>query len=582
MDDYVSAFPATHHGYRIRIGKSQKKSSPVAHYDCYRGGYPSLGSTEAGTTKSARIGCPFKLSTRYLYDSASWILTHTHLGHNHPPDPNVKPRKKYKDPKDLPILAPGVVLDEIDNGSAANPEEPLDFNHPITNDAIALPETPILTSPAQTYDDIKEDLNTLDSIEATVSQLRAQLCAMVPHRRQDVLTQIQSIIQHAAMINDERSLPISFLPEAPQPTLLYDMVIQTQNSTHDEVGPALEEGYPGDSLLEAMEVTTSTFNVEDLIITQPTLQAPQPMDTANQSAPDHVTTYLSPASPPQISLVSQNPAEPLSHAATTVAPLPSPPAAFVPSDPGNTPSSLSEPTKPSTSSPPLTRKRALEAALSQKPNLINPNLPALMAKYRLHSWLEPFVIDIREVKGDGHCGFRAIAISIGKSQDKWQSIRQQMADTVTNMEDDRPLPENRADALARLAITKPNVVTDQQHWLGMPSWGGVIANAFNRPVLYYEPGSYSQIVFPYSTAYNMNPPIVLAFADHHFTSLLLDFTRPNFPAPRLCATWRRFHTPKASGWSDAWQPLIDSHAEFLKSLNKNRRKKKNPICIHVS
>ncbi|EGG04825.1 uncharacterized protein MELLADRAFT_64641 [Melampsora larici-populina 98AG31] len=635
MDDYVLDFPATEHGYRIRIGNSQKKSSSVSHYECYRSGYPSGRANFAGTTKSARIGCPFKLDTRYLHDFSTWILIHTHLGHNHPTDPNVKPRKRYKDPKAGPILAPGVLLDDevIVNDKASpilhepaigtshlnsklDPTSTAEGPNSLANTNYSWKIEPTLTKPTTTTHplpirnidqhpgqpnyDIERDPQLNNSLDTTLSNLRAHLSAMTPDRQQDILKKIQTLISNERIINNEGKLPILFLPEPTQQTLLQELENNTPILPYASLDIGVDqEERSVESLIEQFcgpsEITTSTFNFEDLLISQPTPERPQPVHTLTQhslspTGPLDSGIEESPSQPidsslqlPKSDCLAQLPYQPVASDPVASEPVPSEPVAFdcLPGIPICTsPTSSSQTSPPTTLSPRVTtRKRCREAALIQRPNVINPNLPALMAKYHLHSWLEPFVIDIREVKADGHCGFRAIAISIGQSQDEWERIREKMADTVKNIEDERPLPENRSDALARLLTSKPNVASDRKHWLGMPSWGGVIATTFNRPVLYYDPGSYSQLVFPYFSPYNMNPPIVLAYADLHFTSLLLDFTKPNFPAPRLCGTWRRFHKPEASTWLEPWQPLIDGHAEHMKGLNKHRKKKKNPVCI---
>ncbi|EGG07400.1 uncharacterized protein MELLADRAFT_105985 [Melampsora larici-populina 98AG31] len=288
MDKYVSDFPATHHGYRMWIGNSQKKSSAVSHYECYRSGYPSGRSALIGTTKSARIGYPFKLDTRYLYHSSSWILIHTHLGHNHLPDPQVKPHKKHKDPNAGPILAPGVVLDEDTGSTSLEPANvithmnskiethmtpegakplttttkflktqvqptltatPRGTTHPLINENIRQPDQDLgplsktlkCTPPRHRYYDIEAKLNTLDSLESTLSMLRAQLCAMAPHRRQAVLTKLHTIIRNEGMINDECKLPTAFLPEPPAPTLFHDSVNDTLITPHTSPARALQE-----------------------------------------------------------------------------------------------------------------------------------------------------------------------------------------------------------------------------------------------------------------------------------------------------------------------------------------------------
>ncbi|EGF99367.1 uncharacterized protein MELLADRAFT_112799 [Melampsora larici-populina 98AG31] len=644
MDEYIESFPATQHGYRIRIGHSHSRSA-LSQYECYRSGYPQGGQQAVGTTKSARIGCPFEIDTRYLYHSSSWLLIYSHLGHNHPPDPNVKARKKHKDPNAQPILAPGVTLDNdkdqdpgpgdidadshdiIDSQTNVLSKSPV---HLLNNPSLPSPDIgPNILSPAtltnakvntkphdsrlpnvnqshspqhskemhcdyhptQPSQRIKAPIEPHDSLDLTMSSLTARLRAMTPRRRQDTLIKIESIISEAlpALVSFKPREPIESIISEAQPAMVSFNPHEPIESIISEAQPAmvsfnphepassqpacstpLKEAHEAtivetiDKLIDEFydgptELTTSTFNFKDLILSQPTENSTVPVDTTTKSPKSRKSSEEDTSLTP------------------TIADKPPPPLLPI------SPTSLS--LRSPVDCQRVTRKRAREAGILQKPHLINPNLPALLAKYRIHTWLEPYVIDLREVKGDGHCGFRAIAISVGQSQEEWADIRSRMHDTATTMPDERTLPEGRTECLARLATTKANVVSEQKYWLSMPAWGGLIATTFNRPVLYYEPGSYSQMVFPFLTPHNLNSPIVLAWADHHFASLLLDFTRPSFPAPRLCGTWRRFHSEDASSWLDVWQPLIDAHAKLIQAQIKYLRKKtkqRDPINLTLS
>lgn len=226
----------------------------------------------------------------------------------------------------------------------------------------------------------------------------------------------------------------------------------------------------------------------------------------------------------------------------------------------------------------ITRRQAHQCALKLKPPP-NPALPALLAKYNVKSWLAPFVSDIHEVKADGHCGFRAIATSLGRSPDDWLFIRESLAATLeqhTETFTEKQLPGTRAEALSRLRTNKLNVVLEQEHWLSMPGFGGLIATTFDRPVIYYDPAGSSLVTFPFLSPPNENPPIVLAFHNSHFCSLTLDYTLTDLPVPRLDPIWRRNHTLNASTWSDRWKPLIEKHQAFLDGIRKSKRRKQAP------
>ncbi|EGF98526.1 uncharacterized protein MELLADRAFT_69237 [Melampsora larici-populina 98AG31] len=617
MDHYVKDFNATQHGYRIRIGNS-KEGSQFIHYHCYRGGFPSTG-----TKKSVRIGCPFKLNARYLPHHDAWLLIHTHLGHNHPPDHELKPRKPRK------------------ATTLKNSTEIQGTSHSDHTKTSLLPLDQVETSPsfdiqlnqASTRPDVISTHPTVssittDPIESMITNIPRRLQAMSPARQHKALTLIDAILSDLASLPKGPHVPSITKPDIPNLPTSFTCEQQVSANiyhAHFEATPHIglmsseepvrspEGSYASVSLthlhptsegkdilmqkfdlqidrlfndLQGLPDTTeSTFNLDNLI-TQPSQSThprpPSPLLSLPTSKPA-THAFLDPED-----LVGPN----TSHHPGSIT---SPPECQTESGPHThnnfkktpqrPPKSPNEPTKKSPTLARVTRKRAREEAILQKSSIVNPALPALLAKYQIHDWLKPYVIDVREVRGDGHCGFRSIAVSLGQSQDAWSDIRQRMHETFSNMPNvftRTSFHESRTAALARLATTKPNVTSEQQYWLSMPGWGGVIATTFDRPVLYYEPGSNSQMTFPYITPHNNNPPIVLAWADYHFCSLLLDFTIPNFPAPRLCPTWRRFSSTDASNWTDPWTQLIETHTAFLKSQNKARRtqkKKKNPVYL---
>lgn len=328
-----------------------------------------------------------------------------------------------------------------------------------------------------------------------------------------------------------------------------------------------------DDFFGSSEVTESTFNFEELIV-------PEAPTTSTSLSPlrSSINRTEAPPAPPTtapttISTGSPNITLPLIGPSTT---QPRTDSAQTPSDPP-----LLIPTAISPTGI-VTRKRARDLAATAPVD--NATLTKLLAKYHINQWLQPFVLNIQEVDSDGHCGFQAIAVSIGRSQDEWPYIRQQLELTLLKSPDifsDQSLPDLRADGLTRLRTRKANVVSEQKYWLTMPGWGGVIATTFNRPVIFYGNCYSSQINFPYLTPPNNSPPIVLALASLHFCSLTLDFTRPNLPVPNYSTIWQQYCTPEASKWVNIWKPLIDRHADFMKTRNGKRQSKKQAVPIHV-
>lgn len=171
MDEYVDAFDATQHGYRIRIG-NWNAGSHLCHYKCYRSGFPP-GKAEA--TKSLRIGCKFRLNARFLPSRNCWILIHTHLGHNHPADSKVPRRKK--------ALATDPILPRPYH---------LTLNTQQIDQKSPPPEAtnPSLNGPTITSINLE---HSSESIDSTLSRLRTRLEAMTPPQRQEAILTIDSM-----------------------------------------------------------------------------------------------------------------------------------------------------------------------------------------------------------------------------------------------------------------------------------------------------------------------------------------------------------------------------------------------------
>ncbi|EGG01011.1 uncharacterized protein MELLADRAFT_111259 [Melampsora larici-populina 98AG31] len=577
MDAYVDAFQAPQHGYRIRIG-NWHAGSHLCHYECYRSGFPPGGPNKIALTKSLRIGCPFRMDARFLPKTLSWLLIHTHIAHNHPADPNVKSCKKS--PAKDPILPhPYHLTPNTSTNDDKQQTTPVEPQQP--NRSGALLDSTFLTQPA-----------CVNSIDSTILTLPAQLQALTPRRQLKAVQSIEVILAqqeasvsipiyhqqanlHLSLNHDCTSnSPKTFTPGdthfQPKSLLLNSEFQPPQSPTTRAETPL--DNLVLDSLIDDFygqsEQTASTFNFEDLIC-QPMIEAQQPESKADISPlifhPANTETKQTPSD-----------IEPLASSHI--------PKIEEPSQPQLTTCDQTSQTSPTAPIPIMTCRRARELSIGQKTHK-NTELPTLLKRYQIHKWLIPFVLNLHEVKADGHCGFRAIALSIGRSQDDWLYVRQALATTLKKTPElfaDRSLHDTHSVALTRLRTREHNVLTQEKHWLSMPGWGGVIATAFDRPVLYYEPGSFSQTTFPYLTPFNNNRPIVLAWANRHFACLTLDWNNPDLPVPRVCSSWMRFWTPEASGWLDAWDSRIKNHEDFLKAQKPRHNKKKKfhkPITL---
>ncbi|EGF97297.1 uncharacterized protein MELLADRAFT_79844 [Melampsora larici-populina 98AG31] len=402
MDKYVNVFPATQHGYRMRVGHSND-GSHLCHYECYRSGHPSGGIKTSGT-RSLRIGCPFKISARFLPEKECWLLIHTHLGHNHPADLNVKPRKK--------TLAKDPILPYPHNLSLKQTKDK-DDDTDCTKSKSPLTEHQHLTEPLQ---DSRMTSSKTGVIDSALTRLAARLHSLTPRRCQEAILMIEQIItndtlsqsssshqedSHEGPPNAEASKqipnivnmminitsPDSFTPDCNLPEL-DDMRNLILNSKSSSSPPPLdqqqlfldklmmqnnfEDLYPND-------LTNSSFNLDDLICA--------PKDATHCDTPVAGSPGAIVEAP--LEAATDTPQPPIVDDDHTVNP------------PCNLPDSMT--TAPTTI---LTRKRARDQALAHL-DLLN--------KYSIHSLLRPFVTEICESRIQiGTVGFGQLPISLGR------------------------------------------------------------------------------------------------------------------------------------------------------------------------
>lgn len=177
--------------------------------------------------------------------------------------------------------------------------------------------------------------------------------------------------------------------------------------------------------------------------------------------------------------------------------------------------------------------------------------------------LQPFVSEITDVRPDGHCGFRAISVSLGQSEHKWATIRQDMISEInkhplfyTDELMDTLQLGSVSTCISKLNTTLPNVVRTPEHWLQMFGMATIVANTYERPVFYatrsdkYGQELYLTLPF-FSTPSSVAPIFIALFPSvRHYVSLQVDWKNPQFPSGKLCRIWVKRHLPVASGWSD--------------------------------
>ncbi|XP_076881111.1 uncharacterized protein LOC143529148 [Bidens hawaiensis] len=107
-----------------------------------------------------------------------------------------------------------------------------------------------------------------------------------------------------------------------------------------------------------------------------------------------------------------------------------------------------------------------------------------MFKSLIPSWAQPFVSDIKDVHPDGNCGFRAVAMGLGRHEKYWSDVRWAMLNELeTNEGWWRAMFKKEGDRLyewVRSSLPYYNTVkpVPPSHWFSVPGHGHVAAQTY--------------------------------------------------------------------------------------------------------
>ncbi|XP_028077088.1 uncharacterized protein LOC114279098 [Camellia sinensis] len=142
------------------------------------------------------------------------------------------------------------------------------------------------------------------------------------------------------------------------------------------------------------------------------------------------------------------------------------------------------------------------------------------------SGLKPYIKFVKDVTADGNCGFRAIAASIGYTEDDWLS-------------------------------------PGYSHWMTMPDMGHLVASCYNL-VLYHLSLQQCLTFLPLRTVpvpQLDRREIAIAFVnENHFVQVLL---QPGHPVPPIATNWRKYRHPCAVDWDDAYVRRIQHFKDII-------------------
>lgn len=180
--------------------------------------------------------------------------------------------------------------------------------------------------------------------------------------------------------------------------------------------------------------------------------------------------------------------------------------------------------------------------------------------------MHPFIADIENVKGDGHCGFRAISEHMGWSEDEkgWLLVRK---DLIADLERYKHMYDTvwgdwfYNDNRYILDFFEP-ICKDDKHWMVMPDMGFLTASAYNCVVVMFS-AIQSLTFFPHDEGPREGSDIrVLAIALVHGNHFVKVHLKDDSPLPPVASMWNRLRTEEAAAWEETFANRLILYKEM--------------------
>ncbi|KAM0049070.1 putative OTU domain, papain-like cysteine peptidase superfamily [Helianthus debilis subsp. tardiflorus] len=177
----------------------------------------------------------------------------------------------------------------------------------------------------------------------------------------------------------------------------------------------------------------------------------------------------------------------------------------------------------------------------------------------------PYITNIRNVKPDGNCGFRALAVCLGLDEHEYyEYIRQQMREEL----------QNRYHIYAGIFFRDVNSLYQdlcffgspcpREHWMKMPEAGVLIANKFGVIVHSLSmSGSFTIFLFwsgPEEIQHHRALTIALVNDENHYVMVEL---QGGYPMPTITPYWNfRNISMSAAGWETMYRWRLELYTQL--------------------
>ncbi|GJT52429.1 FAR-RED impaired response 1-like protein [Tanacetum coccineum] len=158
--------------------------------------------------------------------------------------------------------------------------------------------------------------------------------------------------------------------------------------------------------------------------------------------------------------------------------------------------------------------------------------------------LHPYIEEVRDVRADGNCGFRAVAVGLKLHENEWTTIRYDLMEELRIYYDQYIImfDAKECDDVKKRLNFFENGFAPIDKWMNMPEIGFLIASRYN--VIFHNITTLGSMT--YLPLRSIPPPwydhkfITLRYVNSsHYVNVLL---QGDYPVPTIASQWFRYRS----------------------------------------
>ncbi|XP_068486332.1 uncharacterized protein [Phaseolus vulgaris] len=196
----------------------------------------------------------------------------------------------------------------------------------------------------------------------------------------------------------------------------------------------------------------------------------------------------------------------------------------------------------------------------------------------------PYIVDVVDVKADGHCGYRAVAAQLGMGEESWVVVRMNLLKELSEWRQEYVQlfgGDDRYEYLKKSLLVEHMSMAGTDKWMTIPDMGYVIANRYNV-ILVSLSMLQSLSIFPLRTQApsNFRQHRIIAIGHVHGNHFVQVKLKDGCPIPPTDILWASHRYPAAQTWSTYYTSRIQTGSAHKSTSAAMSHNQLVAWCLH--